>query len=135
MPPSRRNAIIALCLAVACLIAAGPAWAGPLILTAKDSGKTLTVAVGQRLRVDLHLGAGQHLVAPEFDPMVLTLLGQSLQSTSGPQGAFSRVVYDFLVRQGGQTELAVSSKGSGNQGPADPLLKVKIIAIGGGLGI
>lgn len=130
------NAAISFCLALTCLAAAGPAWAGSLVLTEKDSGKTFTVAVGQMMRVELRLGAGQHVVAPEFDPMVLILVGQSLQSTSGPQGASSRVVYDFFVRQGGSTDLMISSQGSGKEeGRPKTLLKVKIVATGGGLAI
>jgi hypothetical protein len=114
----------------------GSAWAAPLTLTQKDSGKTLTVPVGQSLVVDLRLGAGQYVLAPEFDPWVLSLVGQSLQSTSGPQGASSRVVYEFLVRQGGQTDLVIAARGSGNQeGKPEPLLKVKIVALGGGQGV
>jgi hypothetical protein len=112
------------------------AWAAPLTLTQKDSGKTFTVPVGQRLVVDLSLGAGYYVVAPEFDPWVLTLTGQTMQSTSGPQGASSRVVYEFLVRQSGQTELVIAARGSGNQGDKPtPLLKVKIVATGGGQGV
>jgi hypothetical protein len=111
-----------------------PAWAEkPLVLTQKDSGRTLTLTVGQRFAVDLNLGSGHHVVSPEFDPSILTLAGQSMQSISGPKGASSRVVYEFLVRQGGQTELVIASKGGGNQeGKSEPLLKVKIVATGGG---
>ena len=115
----------------------GPAWGDePRVLTAKDSGKTLTVPVGKRLVVDLNLGAGQYVLAPEFDASVLALVGQSITSTSGPQGASSRVVYEFLVRQGGQTELVIAAKGAGNkEGQSEPLLKVKIVATGGGEGV
>jgi hypothetical protein len=118
-------------------VSVGPAWAEqPLVLTQKDSGRTLTLTVGQRFAVDLNLGSGHHVVAPEFDPFILTLVGQSMQSTSGPKGASSRVVYEFLVRQGGQTQLVIASKGDGNQeGKSEPLLKVKIVASGGGRAI
>jgi hypothetical protein len=129
-----QNRALVLCLA---LIFSGAsatvAWAGPLVLTAKDSGRTVTVTVGQRLVVDLSLGAGQHVVAPEFNPEVLALVGQSLQSTTGPQGSSSRVIYEFFVRQGGQTDLVIAVRGSGEK-PSKPraLLKVKIIAAEGG---
>lgn len=131
------NGAISLLLILACLGTIGLAWAGePLVLTQKDSGKTLTLTVGQRFVVDLNLGSGHHVVAPEFDPWILTLVGQSMQSTSGPKGASSRVVYEFLVRQGGQTELVIATKGDGNQGgKSQPLLKVKIVASGGGQGV
>jgi hypothetical protein len=126
-----------LCWLVAAWLAAsaGMAGAGPLVLTEKDSGRTLTVNAGQRLVVDLKLGAGHHQVAPEFNPEVLTLVGQSLQSMTTPQGASSRIIYEFLVRQGGSTDLVIGVKGSGNQeGQSKPLLKVKIVAAGGGGG-
>lgn len=121
-------------LVVVYAISAGVSWGEePLVLTQKDSGKTVTVTVGQRLRVDLNLGPGHHVVAPEFDPSILALVGQSMQSTSGPKVASSRVVYEFLVRQGGQTDLVIAAKGDGNQeGKSEPLLKVKIVASGGG---
>jgi hypothetical protein len=137
MPKSRRfiKATVLWCLVVF-FAPMGLAWAAPLTLTRKDSGKTFTVSVGQRLVVDLSLGAGHYVVAPEFDPFILTLAGQSMQSTSGPQGASSRVVYEFLVRQSGQTELVIAARGQSNQeDKPTPLLKVKIVATGGGQGV
>jgi hypothetical protein len=121
-------------LAAAWLAAvAGAAGAGPLVLTPKDSGRTLNLRVGQTLVVDLKLGAGHHQVAPEFNPEVLTLVGQSLQSMSGSQGASSRIIYQFLVRQGGRTDLVVRVQGSDNRDKqSQPLLKVTIVATGGG---
>ena len=115
----------------------GLAWAAePLVLTQKDSGRTLTLSAGQRFVVELNLGAGHHIVAPEFDPFVLTLVGQSVQSISGPKGASSKVVYQFMVRQAGQTKLVIAGKGAGGkEGKSEPLLKVKIVATGGGRAI
>ena len=115
-------------------ISTGFAWAAePLVLTQKDSGRTLTLAAGQRFVVNLNLGEGQHVVAPEFDPFVLALVGQSIQSTSGPKGSSSRVVYEFIVRQAGQTELVIAAQGAaGKEGKSEPILKVKIVATGGG---
>lgn len=111
----------------------GSAESPPQVLTEKDNGRTLTVAAGQRLRVDLRLGSGHQVITPEFDPAVLTLVGQSLQSISGSQGSSSRVVYEFLVRQGGQTDLVIAVKASGDsEVKSKPLLKVKIVAAGGG---
>jgi hypothetical protein len=91
--------------------------------------------VGQRLVVDLSFGAGHRVITPEFNPKVLTLVGQSLQSTTGSQGASSRLIYDFLVQQGGQTDLSIAVKGSGKEGQSKTLLKVKIVASGGGQSI
>ncbi len=115
---------------------AGLAWAGPLVLTKKDSGRTVTVEVGQRLVVDLRLEAGHHVVAPEFNPLILALIGQSLQSITGSQGASSRITYSFMVQQGGQTDLVITRKGSGKKtGQSKALFRVKIVASGGGQSI
>jgi hypothetical protein len=132
-PSWQKRVFIGLILA-SLTLCAGLAWAaGPLVLTRKDSGRTLTLAAGQRFTVDLNLGEGHHVIAPEFDPFVLTLVGQSVTSTSGPKGATSRVVYQFMVRQAGQTELVIATKGASGKGEKpEPLLKVKIEATGGG---
>jgi len=128
------NRTISLLLILVCLGTIGLAWAAePLVLTRKDTGRTLTLTAGQRFVVDLNLGEGHYVLAPEFDPFVLTLVGQSMQSTSGPKGSSSRVVYEFMVRQAGQTELVIAAKGDGGkEGKPEPLLKVKIVATGGG---
>jgi hypothetical protein len=129
----QKRIIIGLVLAGLAMCAVLAWTAEPLVLTQKDSGRTLTLSAGQRFVVDLDLGAGHHVLAPEFDPSMLTLLGQSMQSTSGPKGASSRVVYQFMVRQAGRTELVIAAKGAGGKdGKAEPLLKVKIVATGGG---
>jgi len=121
--------------ALVCLLALGWAAAGwaaaPLVLTAKDSGKTLTVTVGQRLTVDLKLTGEQQVVAPEFDPFVLSLMGQSLQSTFGPDGASARVTYEFVVRQAGRTDLIIATKDANKAKEGKTLFKVKIVAGGG----
>jgi len=101
----------------------------PLIIKEKDSGKTFTVQVGQRVVVDLSLKGGQQVLTPEFDSQVLAMVGQSLQSSIGVKGAMARVVYQFVVRQGGQTDLVVAVKTSGEKpGKPKALLKVKIVA-------
>jgi hypothetical protein len=132
-----RNRATILCLTIILYGAsAGLAWSEPLVLTEKDSGRTVTVRVGQRLVVDLSFGAGQRVITPEFNPRILTLVGQSLQSTTGSQGASSRLIYEFLVQQGGQTDLSIAVKGSGKkEGQPKALLKVKIVASGAGQSI
>ena len=132
--PGWQNKVIIGLVLVVFATCVGFAWAAePLVLTQKDSGRTLTLSAGQRFVVELNLGAGHHIVAPEFDPFVLTLVGQSIQSISGPKGASSQVVYQFMVRQAGQTKLVIAVKGAGGkEGKSEPLLKVKIVATGGG---
>lgn len=127
---------ISLCLAAMLAYAAGPAWGAPLVVTGKDNGKTLTLPVGQELVVDLNLGAGQYVLAPEFDASILALMGTSMTSTSGSQGSSSRVVYTFLVKAPGRTDVAITTRDSEQKGSQpEPLLKVKIVATGGGLGV
>ena len=135
--PGWQNKVIIGLVLVVFATCVGFAWAAePLVLTQKDSGRTLTLSAGQRFVVELNLGAGHHIVAPEFDPFVLTLVGQSVQSISGPKGASSKVVYQFMVRQAGQTKLVIAGKGAGGkEGKSEPLLKVKIVATGGGRAI
>jgi hypothetical protein len=109
------------------------AGAEPLVLTKKDSGRTVTVGVGQGLVVNLQLGAGHQMVAPEFDAQVLALVGQSLQSITGSQGASSRIIYQFIVRQAGTTNLVIDVKGAGKEGgKSKPFFKIKIVASGRG---
>lgn len=103
----------------------------PLVLTARDHGRTVSVPVGQQLTVDLQLKEGRQVVTPEYDPQVLALLGQSLQSAFGPQGASSRVVYQFVVLKAGATDLVISAKTSNTPDQGEPLLKVRIVARGG----
>jgi hypothetical protein len=131
-----RGGAINLWLAAVFFGALGLAWAAPLTLTQQDSGRTLTLPVGQRLVVDLQLGPDHAVVAPEFDPWILILEGQQLQSTFGAQGSSSRVVYTFVVRQAGRTDLVIAARDSKNKtGKPEPILKVKIVATGGGQGV
>ncbi len=132
-----KNRAMILWLAVVCYgVSAGLVWAGPLVLTQKDSGRTLTVGVGQTLVVNLRLEAGHHVIAPEFNPLILSMVGQSLQSITGPQGASSRITYSFIVQQGGKTDLVIAVKGTGKKsGQSKALFKVKIVASGGGQSI
>jgi hypothetical protein len=128
-----RLGVIGLMLAA---LLAGTAWGAPLTVTGKDNGKTLTVPVGQQLVVELNLGAGQYLVAPEFDAAILALLGQSLTSTSGPKGSSSRVVYTFLVKHPGRSDIVISARHTDKEGSRlEPVLSVKIVATGGGVGV
>jgi len=123
----RRMAAVLVCLAV--LLAGVPAGAAPppLVITAKDSGKTLALTVGQRLNVDLKLAGDDAVLAPEFDPFILTLRGQTLQSTSTPQGSSVQVKYEFEARKAGETDLIIPVKSSKERsGPGRPLLKIHL---------
>jgi hypothetical protein len=102
-----------------------------LTITGNDSGKTFSVTVGQRLTVDLHIEGDFQRMTPEFDPLILALLGQSLKSFTGRQGQeiSVQVTYEFVVRKEGQTDLTILMKGFGEKiGQARPYLKVKIVA-------
>ena len=100
-----------------------------LTITGKDSGKTFSVTVGQKLTVDLHIEENLQVITPKFDPSILALLGQSLKSIAGPQGISVQATYEFVVRKEGQTDLAILIKDSREKvGQEKPYLKVKIIA-------
>jgi len=136
MHTSRFRIGIACLWLLAMLTGTGQAQGEPLTVTGKDNGKTFTVPVGQGLMVDLSLGAGQYLLAPEFDASILALVGQSLTSTSGSKGSSTRVVYTFLAQQAGKTEVVVTVRNSEDKGSQpEPLLKVKVVVTGGGLGV
>lgn len=130
--PLRRITVVLVCLGLllpGALASAGPT---PLVITAKDSGKTLRVEVGQRLTVHLRLEGNNAVAAPEFDPFILTLLGQTLQSYSGPQGSSVRVKYQFEVRNAGETDLIIPVKAFGDRSSrAKPLLKIHLIVAPG----
>jgi hypothetical protein len=124
----RRMAVVLVWLGLLLPGAQAGAPSPPIVITAKDSGKTLPVKVGQRLTVDLRLEGDDAVAAPEFDPFILTLLGQTLQSSSGPQGSSVRVKYEFEVRKVGQTDLIIPVKASGERSSrAKPLLKLHLV--------
>jgi hypothetical protein len=125
-------AVVLVCLRLLFAGAQASTAATPLVITTKDSGKTLPVEVGQRLSVDLKLQGGDVVVTPEFDPFILTLLGQALQSSSGPHGSSVRVKYEFEVRKTGETDLTISVKASGDRSSrAKPLLKIHLVVAPG----
>ncbi len=82
--------------------------------------------------MDLRLEGNDVVVAPEFDPVKLILLGQSLQSSSAPQGSSVRVRYEFEVRKSGETDLIIPVKASGERSSlAKPLLKIHLVVATG----
>jgi len=128
-----RRAIVLAGLALALLwLAGGPVQAaGPLTITEKDTGRTFTVTVGQKLVVDLRNpgSGGYDVLAPEYDTQILKLLGQRRQPRKDPRwmGDFGRVVFEFEVLKAGQTDLVVPIKRSWEKQRED-YLKAKIKA-------
>lgn len=121
--------ILTILLGLLIVMSSGLALAAPLVLTEKDSGKTINVKLGQRFTVNLILKDEAEMVAPEFDLWILSLLGQTMKSTSGKQGSSAQVSYNFQVRKVGQTYLVIPVKISkDNTGRNQDLLKVKIVA-------
>lgn len=100
----------------------------PLMLTAKDNGRTVSVAVGQSFTVALQLTGGQQVLTPEYDPQILALQGQSLQTAIGPEGTVSQVAYQFVVLKVGTTDLVIGRKTGRSAEPGKPYLKVRIVA-------
>ncbi len=81
--------------------------------TEKDSGRTATLKVGERLRLNLrNPGSGGYAVLePVYDRQVLTLLSrQDIPPEKRPQplmGDFGRIEFIWEARQPGSTELSV----------------------------
>jgi len=120
--------IILVCLGLLFLVTQASTEPPPLVITAKDSGKTLRVQVGQRLTVDLKLEGDYAVEAPEFDPFILALLGQTIQSTSGSRGASMQVKYEFEVRKAGETELIIPVRASSERSnQVKPILKIHLV--------
>lgn len=82
-------------------------------LTEKDSGRTVTLKVGDRLRLNLrNPGSGGYAVLPPlYDHQVLTLLSrEDIPPEKRPQplmGDFGRIEFTWEARQPGATAVSV----------------------------
>jgi predicted secreted protein len=83
-------------------------------LTEKDSGKTVTLKVGERLRLNLrNPGDGGYAVLPPvYDHQVLTLLSrEDIPPEKRPlplMGDFGRIAFTWEARQPGTTGVTVN---------------------------
>lgn len=83
-------------------------------LTEKDSGRTVTMRVGEKLRLDLRNPAsgGYTTLAPTYDAKILTLLSrQDLPPEKRPTpllGDFGRLEFIWEAKEPGETALTVN---------------------------
>jgi len=119
---------------------AGAAWgsqAAPArVLTEKDTGRTVTLRVGERLTLNLRnpAGGGYTVVTPVFDQRVLKLLSRETQppeAATPPQTAdFGRLVFHFEAAAPGDTDLTVKISREWEKGkpPLDYVkLRVRVV--------
>jgi len=95
------------------LFQATPLQAGPadLSLTEKDSGRTVTLPVGEKLSLNLRNpgDGGYNVLPPEFDAAILTFLSRRDLPPRQPRpGDFGRLAFTWQARQPGETDLTVN---------------------------
>jgi predicted secreted protein len=113
LTPRRALAMAASAVAFLSLWAVPSAAAG-LVITNQDNGQAFSVAVGQKITVNLRHpgGGGYDFLAPEYNKGVLKMLGEHRLPRAEPRrmGDFGRMVYEFQARNVGQTPLVVPIK-------------------------
>ena len=100
-------------LLLALRLPAAPVQAGPaaLTLTEKDSGRTVTLKVGENLLLNLRNpgSGGYQVLPPVYDGEILTLLSRrDLPPTQSRPGDFGRIELVWQARQAGDTEVTVN---------------------------
>ncbi len=100
-------------LLMALMLPATPVQAAPadLTLTEKDSGRTVTLKVGETLLLNLRNpgSGGYQVLPPVYDGEVLTLRGRrDLPPTQSRPGDFGRIEFVWQARQAGDTEVTVN---------------------------
>lgn len=110
---SRITSLFWTCLLVTALPVQA-ASAATYTLTEKDSGRTVTMRVGEKLRLDLRNPAsgGYTTLAPTYDATILTLLSrQDLPPEKRPKplmGDFGRLEFTWEARAPGETAVTVN---------------------------
>ena len=104
-------------LVVPLMMQSPPVQAAPAavsVLTEKDSGRTVTLKVGERLRLNLRNPAsgGYTVLTTAYDAKILTLLSrQDIPPAGGPTpltGDFGRIEFVWEAREPGETEVTVN---------------------------
>jgi len=118
LPGSRVAVLLWSCLLVPVLLLPGPPLqAAPAVtytLTEKDSGRTVTLKVGDQLLLNLRNPAsgGYTTLAPTYDAKILTLLSrQDIPPEKRPTprlGDFGRLEFTWEARQPGETAVTVN---------------------------
>ncbi|MFI5330906.1 MAG: protease inhibitor I42 family protein [Desulfobaccales bacterium] len=98
---------------MALMLPAAPLQAAPaaLTLTEKDSGRTVTLKVGETLVLNLRNpgSGGYNVLPPVYDDEVLTLRSRrDLPPTQPRPGDFGRIEFVWQARQAGDTEVTVN---------------------------
>jgi predicted secreted protein len=98
---------------LALMLPAPPVQSAPAAhaLTEKDSGRTVTLKVGETLLLDLrNPGSGGYKVLPPvYDGEILTLLSRrELPPTQSRPGDFGRIEFVWQGRRAGDTEVTVN---------------------------
>ena len=100
-------------LLMALMLPAAPVQAAPaaLTLTEKDSGRTVTLKVGETLVLNLRNPAsgGYNVLPPAFDDKILTFMyRRDLAPKKALPGDFGRLEFAWQARQAGDTEVTVN---------------------------
>lgn len=100
-------------LVMALVLPAAPVQAGPaaLTLTEADSGRTVTLKVGETLLLNLRNpgSGGYNVLPPVYDGEILTFLSRrDLPPTKSLPGDFGRIEFAWQARQAGDTEVTVN---------------------------
>lgn len=121
------KAVSALAVAVAAVVlSAAPAYAAPpaKALTLADSGKTVTLVPGQRMRVrlDVCYGCGYHWATSRApDPRVLKRMPQRQSSSGGCKppctGGSAETIFRYIARARGSTRLTLDYIPPGSESP------------------
>ncbi len=88
-----------------------PVQAATYTLTEKDSGRTATLKVGDKLLLNLRNpgSGGYQVLPPVYDGKILTLLSRrDLSPTKSRPGDFGRMEFVWQARQEGDTEVTVN---------------------------
>lgn len=100
-------------LSMALMLPAAPVQAVPaaLTLTEADSGRTVTLKVGETLLLNLRNpgGGGYNVLPPVYDGEILTLLSRrDIPPAKSMPGDFGRIEFVWQARQAGDTEVTVN---------------------------
>jgi len=129
---SRITSLFMTCL----LVTALPVQAAPsatYTLTEKDSGRTVTVRVGDKLLLNLRNPAsgGYTVLAPAYDAKILTLLSrQDLPPEKRPMplmGDFGRLEFIWEAKEPGETAVTVNIARPWEQDkPPEQFVKIRV---------
>ncbi len=128
-----------ICVIIASLLAGpAPGLAGverdmPKVFTEQDSGKTLTLKVGERFTLNLRNPAsgGYSVLTPVYDRAIITLVSQEKlppEKTQPPRaGDFGRLVLVFEALAPGNTTLTINiARPWEKDQPPLPFLRVEV---------